>query len=431
MQKNLKKFFFLRPLNSRIGSIFLARACIQNKIIRSFISLASWLVHIDYFAKSLMNTNLFMRNYCLHLLQNKLRIKVFILKTGYNFGVFMAAVFLIISTQLAHAKFQARNRQYISMVGSSTVYPFAATIAETFGRDTEFKTPIVEATGTGGGFKLFCAGVGFEFPDFVNASRRITESERKKCTENGISVEEILIGYDGIILAHSTKDKRSSSSAPLNLAKKQIFLALSNQISANQNSASQDLERSKQLVTNYFKRWSEIDSTLPDSKITVYGPPTSSGTRDSFIELAIESECIKNPAFITNFKDEKLRKKKCQIIRFDGAFIEAGENDNLIIQKLISNHEALGIFGYSFLAENQHRIAAVKIDGVEPNMKTIASGEYSISRPLFIYAKKEHLELISGMKEFIEEIKSKNTIGVDGYLLQKGLVPVIESKKLQ
>ncbi len=308
--------------------------------------------------------------------------------------------------------FQLKNREHIQMVGSSTVYPFASIIAESFGRNTEFKTPIVEANGTGGGFKLFCAGVGYEYPDFANASRKIEKSEIKKCAENGVrDISEIKIGYDGIVLANALSGQK------YNLTKKQIFLALAAQI------PSQD---GKKLIDNPNKKWNDIDKNLPNINIAVYGPPSSSGTRDAFAELVLEGPCLQSEQFIFTYKDEKIRKKKCHLIRSDGYFIEAGENDNLIVQKLKNDPEALGIFGFSFLEENRKTIQPAKIDNIVPSFDSIVSGQYSVSRPLFIYFKKEHLDLIKGMQEFVQEIRSPNTIGKDGYLLQKGLIPLAD-----
>ncbi len=315
--------------------------------------------------------------------------------------------------------FKPKKREHIHMVGSSTVYPFSAVIAETFGRDTKFRTPVVEATGTGGGFKLFCSGVGYRYPDLSNASREIEKSEIDKCHENGVDqIVEIKIGYDGIVLANS------SSGRKYNLTKKQIFLALAARIPHH---------KTKQLVENNYQKWSEINSSLPAINITIYGPPTTSGTRDAFVELVMEETCMKMPEFISAFPNPKIRKKKCHVIRSDGHFIEAGENDNLIVQKLRNDIDALGIFGFSFLEENHGIIQAAEIDKVMPSFESIVSGYYSVSRPLFIYFKKEHLALIDGMREFILEIISKNTIGRDGYLLQKGLIPLtdLEIKKVR
>lgn len=315
--------------------------------------------------------------------------------------------------------FKRSDRSHIQIVGSSTVYPFAAVIAETFGRDTDYRTPIVEATGTGGGFKLFCSGVGYSYPDLSNASRAIKASEIKRCRENGINnVEGIKIGYDGIVLASSM------SSQKFKLSKKHIFLALADKVPS---------KNGKKLVSNPYEKWSDIDPKLPKIDIAIYGPPPTSGTRDAFVELVMEKSCKNLKAFKVAYPDSKKRKKICHLIRSDGKFIEAGENDNLIVQKLKANDDSLGIFGFSFLQENKDSIQAASINNVEPSFSSIVSGSYKVSRPLFLYFKGEHLDLVPGMREFVKEIISNNTIGSDGYLLQKGLIPLSdwETKKMR
>lgn len=332
----------------------------------------------------------------------------------YFFSAFLLLSIKVWAFSMADLGFKVKNREHIQIVGSSTVYPFAAVIAETFGRDTEFRTPIVEATGTGGGFKLFCMGVGYDYPDFIDASRTVKASEIKKCSENGVKqIGEIKIGYDGIVLANSKSGKK------YNLTKKQIFLALAAKIPASD---------SKNLIDNPNEKWSDIDPKLPSIKIAIYGPPTTSGTRDAFVELVMEGACVKEKAFILAYPNKKIRKKKCHIIRSDGKFIEAGENDNLIVQKLKNDKNALGIFGFNFLEENHNIIQPATINGVEPSFKNIVTGNYAVSRPLFIYFKRQHLDFIPGMRQFILEITNKNTIGSDGYLLQKGLIPLSDSE---
>lgn len=324
----------------------------------------------------------------------------------------------VFSTRVFCFDFKPSSRSYIEIVGSSTVYPFTSVIAEEFGRNTDFRTPIIESTGTGGGFKLFCSGIGYDYPDFSNASRRIEVSEVKKCAENGIkNIIEIKIGHDGIVLANSTSGKK------YNLTKKQIFLALANKVP----------DAKGELVANFYQKWSDIDEKLPKINIAIYGPPTTSGTRDAFVELVMEGACMEMAEFSKIFPDAKIRKKKCHVIRSDGKFIEAGENDNLIVQKLKSDPDALGIFGFSFLEENHDSLQASSINNVNPTFDNITSGIYVVSRPLFIYFKKEHLDLVVGIREFINEIISKDTIGADGYLLQKGLIPLtdLELKKVR
>lgn len=330
--------------------------------------------------------------------------RVEVLKKALPFKIILVTAFFISSNSFA--------RDYIHIVGSSTVYPFATVIAENFGTSGDFKTPIIESTGTGGGFKLFCSGVGKKFPDFADASRRIEESEIEQCKQNGIhNPIEIKIGYDGIVLANSIKAK------PYNLTKEQIFLALAEKIPQNGN-----------LVNNPYKKWSDINPSLPNKEIAIYGPPTTSGTRDAFFELVMEEPCMKINEFIKLYPDKKQRKKICSVIRTDGKFIEAGENDNLIVQKLKNNPNALGIFGFSFLKENGQSIQAAKIDAVTPSFDNIIGGHYSVSRPLFIYFKKEHLKLTIGTREFINEIVSVDTIGPQGYLIDKGLIPMKEKE---
>ncbi len=334
-------------------------------------------------------------------------------------------LFLSLSTKNTLAKDSTKNtsinhinsatsthRNYISIVGSSTVYPFTASIAERFGRATDYRTPAVESTGTGGGFKLFCSGLGADYPDFSNASRKIETSEIKRCQDNNITkIGEIKIGYDGIVLANSKAGKK------FNLTKKQIFLALAEKIPMQ-----------GKLINNPYKKWSEIDLSLPAIEIRIYGPPPTSGTRDAFSELVLEEACMQINEYNSAFADKKIRQKKCHIIRSDGKFIEAGENDNLILQKLKNDPEALGIFGFGFLVENKNTIKAANINNVEPSFDAIVSGRYSVSRPLFIYFKSEHLNLVPAMADFIRTIISKDTIGIDGFLVQKGLIPLTDSE---
>ncbi len=303
-------------------------------------------------------------------------------------------------------------RKYISITGSSTVYPFTTVIAEEFGINTDFRTPVVESTGTGGGMKLFCSGIGNNYPDFTNASRVITESEIKKCQENGISNPiEIKIGYDGIVLANSKNSK------PVNLTKTQIFLALADKV-----------PNKGKLIKNPYEKWSDVDKSLPNHQIAVYGPPPTSGTRDAFVELVMQEDCIKLPEFVKTYPDEKIREKTCHIIRADGKFIEAGENDNLIVQKLKNNPNALGIFGFSFLQQNSGSVQGAKINNIYPTFDNIITNKYKVSRPLFIYMKKENITTTVGMKEFVKEIISEETIGKEGYLTLKGIIPITDKE---
>lgn len=302
----------------------------------------------------------------------------------------------------------ARARDEIRIVGSSTVFPFVAAAAEAFGRGTEFKTPIVESTGTGGGFKIFCEGVGDNTPDFSNASRPIKASEIALCAEAGVTeITELKIGYDGIVLANA-KD-----SVEYDLTKEQIFLAL-----------GREVPKDGKLVENFYEKWNEIDPSLPDVNIAVYGPPPTSGTRDAFVEIVMEQACEHFPEFEVAYTDKKVRAGNCKQLREDGAFIEAGENDNIIVQKLTTNPEAIGLFGFSFLEQNSALVKGNKVGGISPTFENIASGEYGIARSLYVYAKNAHAETIPGLREFAVELTSDDAVGMDGYLIYKGLIPL-------
>ena len=311
---------------------------------------------------------------------------------------------ILATTILAAASGAAHARDEIRIVGSSTVYPFTTAVAETFGK-VSGKTPVVESTGTGGGFKLFCAAAGVDSPDFTNASRAIKKSEFEDCAKNGINVIEIKVGFDGLTIA--------TAGEPIKLTKQQIFMALAKQVP----------DASGKLVDNPYKMWNEIDASLPAAKIEVLGPPPSSGTRDSFVELVMEKGAEKFESLAAMKKaDAKAFEGVWKSIREDGAYVEAGENDNLIVQKLEANKAAFGIFGFSFLEENAGKINGVEVDGVSPSYEAIAGGKYKVARPLFIYAKKEHIGVIPGMAEFMAEYVSEAAIGADGYLADKGLV---------
>ena len=324
-----------------------------------------------------------------------------------NIKTVSAAVVLTFSGAVS-----AASRDYISIVGSSTVYPFSTVVAETFGKTTGFKTPKIESTGSGGGFKLFCAGVGIEHPDITNASRAIKSSEVESCAKNGVTeIVEVKIGYDGIVVANAKQAEQ------LALSRKDIFMALAKDVP--------DPNGSEKLVANPYKTWNEVDSTLPDTKIEVLGPPPTSGTRDAFVELAMEGGCQAFD-FIKAMKrsDERMYQGVCHTIREDGAFIEAGENDNLIVQKLAANPAALGIFGFSFLDQNSDKVQGAKIDGIEPTFEAIADGTYPISRPLFFYVKRAHLGKVPGIEAFLAEFTSEKAWGEEGYLVDKGMIPM-------
>lgn len=311
----------------------------------------------------------------------------------------------------------AASRDSISVVGSSTVFPFSKVVAERFGKATKFKTPTIEQTGTGGGFKEFCKGVGVKYVDISNASRRIKSSEFEMCKGNGVKdVIEVLIGYDGIVLANSVKAK------PFTLSRKDIFLGLA-KVVPNPNGT-------EELIENPYKTWQDVNPTLPAVKIEVLGPPPTSGTRDAFVELAMEGGC-KKFAWIKAIKkqDKKRYKAICHIIREDGAFVEAGENDNLIVQKLNANPKALGIFGFSFLDQNSDKVQASLIDGNAPTFDSISDGSYPVSRPLYFYVKKAHVGVIPGIAEYLAEFTSEKSWGDEGYLTDKGMIPLSSAKR--
>jgi len=338
------------------------------------------------------------------------------------------------STLLASSVAYSASRDTISIVGSSTVYPFATVVAERFGKSTKFNTPKIESTGSGGGMKLFCEGVGVKHPDITNASRRIKKSEYERCHKNGVKdIVEVKIGYDGIVVANSRQ-------APhFDLSRRDIFLALAKEV------PDPKAPESGKLVPNPYQTWKDVNSSLPGYRIEVLGPPPTSGTRDAFAELAMEGGC-KTFSWIKQIKKDSKKAKKagdkkkakalksrykaiCHGIREDGKYIEAGENDNLIVQKLAANPKALGVFGYSFLEQNEDKIQGSLIDGVAPEFELIASGKYPVSRPLFFYVKKAHVGKVPGIREYLAEFTSEKAWGEEGYLVDKGLIPMPKDER--
>ena len=317
----------------------------------------------------------------------------------------LVTALLVLSTTTAIAQ-QARDQ--LRIVGSSTVFPFTTTVAENYSRTSGKKAPIVESTGTGGGIKLFCAGIGVQHPDMVNASRAITQSERAQCANNGVTqITELLIGYDGIVF---TVKKGSTS---LNLSKQDIWLALARQVPVN-----------GVLSPNPYKSWKEVNAKLPDLVIEVMGPPPTSGTRDALVEMVMDEGC-KSFSEVKNITDNKARQQVCGQIREDGRYIEAGENDNLIVQRLVAGRPGvIGIFGFSFLEENLDKLQGIKIGGVEPTFESISDQSYSVARPLFVYIKNGHAQTVPGFLDFIKEYVSARSMGTGGYLEKKGLIPL-------
>ena len=306
-------------------------------------------------------------------------------------------------------------KEQISIVGSSTVFPFATTVAEHFGKNTDFPTPVVESTGSGGGLKLFCAGAGLDTPDFTNSSRRIKASEVEKCAANGVDeITEVKIGYDGIAIANSRKAPQ------MNLTLRDVFLALAKNVPDGNGGT----------IANPYQTWADVNPDLPNVKIEVMGPPPTSGTRDAFAELAMEGGC-KTFDWIAALKktDKGAYKALCHTLREDGAYIEAGENDNLIVQKLVANPNALGVFGYSYLEENSDKVQGATINGVAPEFDAISSGEYPVSRSLYFYMKNAHVDQVPGMREYVAEFTDEDTWGEYGYLVEKGLIPMSEEER--
>jgi phosphate transport system substrate-binding protein len=339
----------------------------------------------------------------------------------------------------------AAERDTVSIVGSSTVYPFATVVAERFGRSTKFRTPKIESTGSGGGLKLFCKGVGANTPDIANSSRRIKKSEYDDCQANGVAdIVEVLVGYDGIAIANS-------KGAPgLELSLRDLYLALAKDIPGPDG----------RLMPNPHETWRDVNPGLPAKKIEVLGPPPTSGTRDAFAELVMgggaeEIAALKALSDLGADRADEIRaaldklgiagaydamaKNKgkapkggdlfnaiAHAIREDGAYIEAGENDNLIVQKLEANPDAVGIFGFSFLEENGDKVQGSIINGTVPTFESIASGDYPVSRPLYFYMKGAHVGKIPGIQEYAMEFVSDKAMGEDGYLPERGLIPLEE-----
>jgi len=280
-------------------------------------------------------------------------------------------------------------RDQINIVGSSTVYPFSTVVAERFGKSGNFKTPVIESTGTGGGMKLFCKGIGVNTPDMSNASRKIKSKEIKLCKENGVTdITEVIVGLDGIAFTSSVKGKE------YNFTKKHLWEAMSD-------------------LGSKPTKWSDIDPSLPDYKIAILTPPATSGTRDAWNDLVMKKGC-----------PEHIKGKECNLLREDGAVIEVGENDTLIINKLVGEPTYFGIFGFSYYDNSKDKVQAHKIEGVEISLKAIQDGSYPISRPLYFYVKDQHRGVIPGIDEFVKEFTSKRAAGKRGYLLDLGLVPL-------
>lgn len=305
----------------------------------------------------------------------------------------------------------AQARDQIRIVGSSTVYPFATTVAENFGKTSGFKTPVVESTGSGGGFKLFCAGADENSPDITNASRRVLPSEIAACAANGVKdITEIVIGYDGIVIANAKAGPKYA------LTKEQIFKAIAKTVPVD-----------GKLVANPYKKWSDVDPSLPAETITVFGPASNHGTRDALVELVMDDACVKFPEIKALSGDAK--KVACDAVREDGAFIEVSEDYSLTMQKLQSQPHAVGVLTFSYLDQNGDKIKAATVDGETATYDNIASSKYPVSRPLFFYVKKNHVGVIPGIKEYVAEFTSEKAWGKNGYLAQKGLIAMPDDQR--
>lgn len=339
----------------------------------------------------------------------------------------------------------AGGRERLRMVGSSTVFPFATAVAENFGAKTAFPTPVVEATGTGGGMNFFCAGVGLGFPDLTTASRPIKATEYQLCQDNGVvAITEIPIGFDGIVMGNSIE------ADPMHLSRMQLFLSLAAEVPMPVDADGEPLFDGRSVlnegrsyseiagyscsafIANPYSRWSELSSDLPSNRIEVFGPPPTSGTRDAFVELDMLEGAHEVPCLgALSESDPRLFERLGSRIREDGAWIDAGENDNTIVQTLANAPTAFGIFGYSFLEQNGDRIQASEIDGIAPTYDNISNGVYPGSRSLFIYVKNQHEDVAPGLHEFIEELTSEDAWGPFGYLAERGLIALPETSRQQ
>ena len=308
----------------------------------------------------------------------------------------------------------AQTRGEIRIVGSSTVFPYTQAVSEQFSNVTGAPSLIVESTGTGGGMQAFCGGVGEGFPDITGASRAMTASEWELCQQNGVTdITEALIGYDGLSLVISR-----SNEFDWDVTLPEIYQALGAQVPVE-----------GEWVDNPYTNWSEINPDFPDAPILVYGPPPTSGTRDAWVELVMHAGCEELPYVVEGGYDGDWVEENCSRMRTDGPFVEAGENDNLIVQRLNADAGAMGIFGYSFLYENLDTLKDVKMNGVEANLDTIGSGEYPVSRPLYIYIKNAHRGVIPNLQEFVEEYMSDDAMAPGGYLEDRGMVALPDEER--
>jgi phosphate transport system substrate-binding protein len=320
-----------------------------------------------------------------------------------KFSTFAGASVLAVVAALAAGSAVARDQ--VRIVGSSTVFPFSTQVAEQFGKLPGQKTPVVESTGTGGGFQAFCKGVGEAQPDISNASRRIKKSELDECAKNGVSVTEVPIGFDGIVYAYA------ASGPQINVTTKELFLA-----------SAKTVPVGGQMVANPYKKWNEINPSLPANDIIVYGPAPNHGTRDAVVELVLDAGCDQVPEIKALPAADK--KKVCNTTREDGAWVDIADAYNVTVDRTLKTPGSVGIIGFGFYDNNRSKLKAMTVNGVEATFDNIASSKYPVARSMYFYIKREHVGVIPGLKEFVAEFTSKKAIGDDGYTVEKGLIPL-------
>jgi phosphate transport system substrate-binding protein len=326
--------------------------------------------------------------------------------------------FLLYTGIIASTAAEQQQRDYIMIVGSSTAFPIVSAVVERFVRKTGARSPVVEAMGTGGGFRFFCDGTGVETPDIAMASRTLNESELKQCETNGIQEPvQVKIGYGGVVFVN-TKDAES-----FDFSARDLYLAMAREIP--------DPSGRAELVGNPYNNWNEISESLPALPIRILGPPLSSGTRDILVEKLMEQACADH-AMLRDMrgKDADAYDEHCYTFREDGAYIEAGENDARIVRKLSQDPGAIGILGYNFLERNGDILKAATIDSIAPEFEMIEDSSYPLSRPLYLYIKREHYPLVNGLSEFLSEFTSEAAWGDEGYLVDKGLIPLSAEERV-
>ena len=324
---------------------------------------------------------------------------------------FLLGLWLVVATTAAVGALLP-DRTHVLVVGSSTTYPIVAAAAEFIARRDGILTPVIESTGTGGGINLFCGGYGLDTPDIAMASRRMKETERNVCIANHVNdVREIRLGYDGIVIANAKK------SADYALELSDLYLAIARQVPSP--------DGDQRLVDNPYRSWRQVGDHLPDLPIRVLGPPPTSGTRDVLIERVMKQACLEIPLLQTMYeKDPDAFAQSCYALREDGAYVNSGENDARLVRKLLADPQAVGILGFNFVDRNRDRLKAASISGIEPSFEAIESGVYPVSRPLFVYVKPAHSRFVPGLDHFVDALISDALSGPEGYLVDRGLIPL-------